>query len=253
LRTFVFMKESYDNLIFGRHPVLEALQGGTSLDKVLIQQGVRGEFEKEVRQLCRDRQVPLQPVPKERLQSLIKGNHQGIAAWVAPLTYHRLENVIPHLYEMGENPLILVLDRVSDTRNLGAIARSAEVCGVHALVVPKKGSAQVTPEAIKTSAGALTKLTVCREPNTLAAIETLQAAGVAVFVSAIPSEKALYELDLKGPIALVVGAESKGVSREVMQAADTCFWIPQKGTTDSFNVSVAAGIMLYETIRQRGI
>ena len=239
------------NLIFGRHPVLDAIQAGKKFDKIILQRGTTGDLEMELRRLCKEHDIPLQYVPKERLNRTIRGNHQGVIGYLALLDYYRLDDVVPHIWERGETPLILLLDGVTDVRNFGAIARSAEVCGVHALVVPKTGSALISADAIKTSAGALTRLTVCRENSLVTAVEYLQTAGIQVFASDLKAEKHIFEIDLTGPAALVIGSEDEGISQGLLDRVDAGFRIPQQGETDSFNVSVAAGIMLYETLRQR--
>lgn len=246
------MNNSEDQLIFGRHPVVDAIRAGQPMEKLLIQQGVRGDFEKEIRLLSREFQIPLQVAPRERLDQMARGNHQGIIAFLSPIAYYHLDDILPGIYERSETPLLLILDGVTDVRNLGAIARSAELCGAHALVVPRKGSAQINAEAVKASAGALLKLPVCRERSLLAAAETLKMSGIRLLVSDLGAGHPIYELDLRGPIAFVLGSEGKGVTREMLREADETFLIPQRGTTDSFNVSVAAGIMLYESMRQRG-
>ena len=238
-------------LIYGRHPVLEAIRAGQSIEKLMLQQGTRGDFEKELRQLSRAHRIPVQVVPRERLNKLVRGNHQGIVGLLAPIRYYRLEDLLPIIYERSQTPLLVLLDGITDVRNLGAIARSAELCGAQALVVPRKNSAQVNAEAIKTSAGALTKLPVCRESSLLAAAETLRLSGIRLLVSDLQATQPLYDLDLTEPLALVVGAEGRGVSSALRRVADATFRIPQWGTTDSFNVSVATGIMLYEVLRQR--
>ena len=237
--------------IFGRHPVLEALQAGQAVEKVWLQQGTRGDFEKELRHLCRDHQIPMTIIPKEKLNRMVKGNHQGVVAMQAVAPYQQLDNILPFIYEKGEQPLILLLDGVTDTRNFGAIARSAELCGVHALVIPVKGSAGLTPDALKTSAGALARIPVCRVKSLVSTIQLLQESGLRVMASDLSGDAFLPGLDLRGPTALVLGSEGEGISKGVAQAADKCFKIPQLGTLNSFNVSVAAGIMLYESMRQR--
>ena len=246
------MRTNPKNIIYGRHPVLDAVKNGTPFDKILLQQGTRGEFEKEVRFLSRKHQIPLQVIPKERMAKFTRGNHQGIIGLLSLITYQRLENILPMIYEQSQTPLILLLDGVTDVRNFGAIARSAEICGVHALVIPQKKSAQINSEALKTSAGALTKIPVCREGSLINTIEYLQQSGIPVLASSLRATKKLYDLDLSGPVALVVGSEGEGISKAVAQKVDQPFIIPQVGTTDSFNVSVATGIMLYEVMRQRG-
>ncbi|MCB9289541.1 MAG: 23S rRNA (guanosine(2251)-2'-O)-methyltransferase RlmB [Lewinellaceae bacterium] len=239
------------SIIYGRHPVVDALRSGTPIDKVMLQQGIRGEMEKELRHLCREEGVPMQVVPKERLNKIVRGNHQGVIALQALIRYYRLEDVLPTVYERSEAPLIVLLDGVTDVRNFGAIARTAEAAGAHALVIPQKNSAQINAEAMKTSAGALAVLPVCRESSLIAAIEYLQLSGVKVLASSLEATRPLYELSLREPVAFILGAEGEGISPAVARAADELFIIPQKGTTDSFNVSVAAGMMLYEAMRQR--
>lgn len=240
-----------NTLIFGRHPIVDALQSGAQLDKIFLQQGVRGDFEREIRILCRQYDVPLQYVPKEKMNKMTKGNHQGIIGYLALLDYYKLEDVVPGIFERGEVPLLLVLDRVTDVRNLGAIARSAEVCGVQALVVPRAGSALINSDAIKTSAGALTRLPVCRESSLVTAVELLQNSGIQVLASDLTAKKYVFEVDLTAPTALILGSEDEGVHPSLLSRVNDRFLIPQKGETDSFNVSVATGIMLYEGLRQR--
>ena len=238
-------------IISGRHPVVEAIEAGTAFDKLLLQQGVRGEFEKEIRQLCKKNNIPLQVVPKERLSKIVRGNHQGIVGFISLIRYFKIEDVLPMIYEKSETPLIIILDGVTDVRNMGAIARSAECCGAHALVIGKKGNAPINTEAIKSSAGALMKIPVCRENSLVNTLEYLQLSGIKVFASSLQGKQMIYDLDFKVPTALIVGAEGEGISKALLEKADEHFIIPQKGQTDSFNVSVAAGIMLYEVLRQR--
>lgn len=239
------------DLIYGRHPVLEALQSGSPVDKVFLQQGTSGPFEKELRHLCRDLEVPMRVIPRDRLQRMVRGNHQGVVAVLAAVAYQSLENVLPHVFETGEAPLFLVLDGVTDVRNLGAIARSAEVTGAHALIVGLKNSAGLSGDAVKASAGALLRLPVCREKSVVGAITYLQNSGVRVLASDLSGEQALHECELRGPTAIVLGSEGEGISQAVARQADVRFRLPQVGTLNSFNVSVAAGIMLYEVMRRR--
>lgn len=238
-------------LIFGRHPVVDTIKTGGNVDKVFFQTGIRGPFEKELRQICKEFNIPLQYVPKERLDKIVGGNHQGIIAHLSLIKYYALEDVLPMAYEKSEAPLILILDGVTDVRNFGAIARSAEICGVHAIVIGKKGSAQINADAIKTSAGALTKIPVCRESSLSAAVDLLKLSGVQVVASELKASSLIYKTDLTLPTAIIMGSEDKGVNSTLLQKVDQRVIIPQKGTTDSFNVSVAAGIILYEVTRQR--
>lgn len=240
-----------NNQVFGRHPVIEAINSGKTIDKVLLQQDAAGEMAREIRKLCKEKFIPLQMVPKERLNRFVRGNHQGVMCWLSLIEYQSLEDLLPSIYEKSEVPLLLLLDGVTDVRNFGAIARSAEVFGAHAIVIPRKKSAQITPDAIKTSAGALLEIPVCRESSIIAAIEFLQQSGVQVYASDLKSRREMKELDLTVPCAMIIGAEDRGVSRSLLQVVDKTFLIPQAGKTDSLNVSVATGIMMYEAMSQR--
>lgn len=245
------MQEPEQHILFGRHPVLEALEAGTDIDRVVLQQGVRGEFEKAVRHACRRREVLLQVAPKEKLDRAVRGNHQGVIAYTALIQYQPLDSVLAAVYERGETPLMLMLDGITDVRNLGAIARSAECCGAHALILPAKGSASINAEAVKTSAGALLNLPVCRVKSLVSALEWLQQAGLQAFAGDLQAKQPLYDMDFSGPALLVLGSEGEGIAPALLQRVAHRFIIPQVGFTNSFNVSVAAGIMLYEALRSR--
>lgn len=238
-------------LIYGRHPVIDAIESGTPFEKLILQNGIQRDFEISIKELSKRFNIPLQIVPKERLNKIVGGNHQGIIGFLSLITYYKLEDVLPTIYEKSETPLLLLLDGVTDVRNFGAIARSAEICGAQAIVVPKKGSAQINSESLKTSAGALSKLMVCKESSLATAIDFLQLSGVHVIASDLQAKDFVYDLDLTVPTAIVIGSEGKGVSAAVLQKVNQHFIIPQLGTTDSFNVSVATGIILYEVMRQR--
>ncbi|MGB3799490.1 MAG: 23S rRNA (guanosine(2251)-2'-O)-methyltransferase RlmB [Lewinella sp.] len=243
------MKQS--DVIYGRHPVLEALGAGQPVDKVFLQQGTRGEFEKELRQACKLHAVPMTIVPQSKLQRMVRGNHQGVVAQLAAAAYQRVEDLLPMIYERGETPLLLLLDGVTDVRNLGAIARSAEVCGAHTIIIPQKNSAGLTADAVKSSAGALSRIPVCREKSLVNTVEYLRMSGVKVIASDLAAEVYLKDVGLTGPLCIVMGAEDEGISEGVNRAADQTFRIPQAGTLNSFNVSVAAGILLFEAMRAR--
>ena len=239
------------DVIYGRHPVLEALAAGQPVDKVYLQQGTRGEFEKELRQACKLHDVPMTIVPQAKLQRMVRGNHQGVVAQIAAAAYQKVEDLLPLVYERGETPLFLLLDGVTDVRNLGAIARSAEVCGAHSIIIPQKNSAGLTADAVKSSAGALSRIPVCREKSLVSTVEFLQLSGVKVIASDLAAEVYLEEVPLLGPLCIVMGAEDEGISQGVARAADVTFRIPQVGDLNSFNVSVAAGILLFEAMRAR--
>jgi 23S rRNA (guanosine2251-2'-O)-methyltransferase len=245
------MKKEREDLVYGRHPVLEALASGRPVDKVFLQQGTRGEFEKELRNSCKAKEVPFTIIPQAKLQRMVRGNHQGVIAQLAAAAYQKTGDLLPLLYEQGKIPLLLLLDGVTDVRNLGAIARSAEVCGAHGIIIPQKNSAGLTPDAVKSSAGALLRLPVCREKSLVNTVELLQMSGVKVIASDLQADKFLHELELTEPLCIVMGAEGEGISQGVARAADVTFKIPQAGTLNSFNVSVAAGILLFEAMKAR--
>jgi 23S rRNA (guanosine2251-2'-O)-methyltransferase len=240
-----------DKLIYGRHPIMDAIENGMSIDKIMLSQSLKGDYEKELRNLCKERNIPLHIVPKDRISSVTQKNHQGVLGFLSFLEYQLIEDVFPLIYEKGEVPLIMVLDSITDVRNMGAIARSAEAMGVHALIIPFKKTAQINAEAMKTSAGALTKIPVCRTASLGNAVDYLLMNGLQVVAAELRGKDTLEELDLTLPTAIVMGSEDEGVRPHILRKATSWFKIPMLGTTDSFNVSVAAGIVLYETIRQR--
>ncbi len=238
-------------MIFGIRAVIEAAEAGKDIDKVLVKRGLQGNLFKELQQVLRTHEIPLQKVPVERLNRITQKNHQGVIAYMSPITYQRLDQLVPLLYEKGRNPFILVLDGITDVRNFGAIARTCEVAGVDAIVIPARGSVSVNADAIKTSAGALLRIPVCREKNLKEAIVFLKNSGIKVVVADEKAEKNYTESDFLLPTAIVMGAEDKGVSIEILRICDEWIGIPQFGTIGSLNVSVAAGILIYEVIRQR--
>ncbi|MEM1325209.1 MAG: 23S rRNA (guanosine(2251)-2'-O)-methyltransferase RlmB [Bacteroidota bacterium] len=248
---FIRVAIEKSQLIFGRHPVMDALKGGRTIDKIYLQRGIRGEFEKEVRQLSKAHRIELKVVPKERLSKWTTKNHQGIVAIASLLPYYQIEDVLPTIYEKGETPLFLLLDGVTDVRNVGAIARSAVCCGVHALIMPQKNNAQLNAEAIKTSAGALQHLTICRPLSLMNTLDFLHQNGIQTLASSLEAMISLPKLDLTSPSAIIMGSEDKGVSAAVLKRTTQQFIIPQTDLTNSFNVSVASGIILYEAMRQR--
>ncbi len=240
------------NLIYGHHPVVEAIQAGKPVEKVFFQQGVRGELEKEIRHLTKAHQIPLQVVPKEKLNKLVRGNHQGVVAWLALVEFQSLEDVLPFVFEQGELPLLLLLDGITDVRNFGAICRSAECAGAHAVIVPQSGAAPANEEAMKASAGALARIRLCRVRSLFSAVEWLQQSGVQVVATALTERSVpLYEVDFSVPTAILLGSEGEGVHPKLLRMADQVTKIPQATNFDSYNVSVAAGIALYEVLRQR--
>lgn len=238
------------NLIFGMHPLLEALEAGREIDKILLKRGLRSEEVSRITALARERTIPLQIVPEERLTRLTRKQHQGVIAFIGEIEYTPLETLIPMLYEAGRSPFVLLLDGLTDVRNFGAIARTAECAGVDALIIPERGSVTVTADAIKTSAGALHRLPVCRVSSIMSAVSLLQASGLKIVAASEKARDVYTETELRLPLGLVLGAEDEGVSEEVLRRADHIVRIPQVGAIGSLNVSVAAGILIYEIVRQ---
>ena len=238
------------NLIFGMHPLLEALEAGREIDKILLKRGLRSDEVSRITALARERTIPLQIVPEERLTRLTRKQHQGVIAFISEIEYTPLETLIPMLYEAGRSPFVLLLDGLTDVRNFGAIARTAECAGVDALIIPERGSVTVTADAIKTSAGALHRLPVCRVSSIMSAVSLLQASGLKIVAASEKARDVYTETELRLPLGLVLGAEDEGVSEEVLRRADHIVRIPQVGAIGSLNVSVAAGILIYEIVRQ---
>ncbi len=241
------------NIIAGRNPVTEALKSGQGIDKILLFKNAGGEVINEIRQIARQMNVPIQYVPNEKLNSLTNINHQGIVAFKTSIVYHDLQQVIDWVNSKGEAALFVMLDGVTDVRNIGAIARSAVCCGAQAMIIPEKGVGALNEDAVKSSAGALEHIQVCRVNSLLKALDTLHLNGIKVFVSEMKASKKLFEINFTEPCCIIMGSEEKGVQPYMSKAADDHFTIPMKGKFDSFNVSVATGIILYEAMKQRMI
>jgi len=248
-----FQKENKNILLFGIRPVIEAITSGKEIDKIFIQTGLSGELSGELRKLIHELKLPFQYVPAEKLNRLTSRNHQGIIAYLSLVTYQNIENILPSVFEQGKNPLVLVLDRITDVRNFGAISRSAECAGVDAIIIPARGAAQINGDAIKTSAGALHKIPVCRSENLKQTIEFLKESGLQVVACTEKTGVLYHTADFSLPTALVMGSEEDGISEENLRLADLQIKIPVLGEIQSLNVSVAAGIVLYEAVRQREV
>ena len=240
-----------ENTIFGIRPVIEALKSGKEVEKILIQKGLRGEGFHMLNSLAKELEVPIQFVPIDKLNQITRLNHQGVIALISEISYQKLESIIPFSYEQGKVPLILVLDRITDVRNLGAIARTAECADVDGLLLPEKGSAQMNAIAIKTSAGALYKLPVCRSHNLKESILFMKNSGLRIIAATEKASIEYIKADFTKPIALIVGSEEDGVSEEYLKLTDERVRIPLLGEIESLNVSVASGVILYEILRQR--
>jgi 23S rRNA (guanosine2251-2'-O)-methyltransferase len=239
------------DFIFGTWPVIEALRKGQEIEKILIVHGIRSAQISEITGLAKESNVPVQYVPVEKLNRITRKNHQSVIAFVSPVVYQTIEQLIPMIYDEGREPFILMLDRVTDVRNFGAIARSAEAAGVDAIVIPSRGSALITGDAVKTSAGALTRINVCRMDNLKTTIDFLKDSGLTIAAVSEKAEKLIWENELSGPIALILGSEEDGISDAYLKKADIHLKFPMTGKVASLNVSVASGLACFEVLRQR--
>ncbi len=239
-------------MIFGTRAVIEALQAGKEFEKIMIRRDMRNELSKSLYDELDGRPVPIQKVPVERLNLLTSKNHQGVIAFISPVRFQRLEHIIPFLYESGKQPFILVLDGVTDVRNFGAIARTSECAGVDAIVIPKRGGAAINADAVKTSAGALMNIPVCREETVTEALRFLSDSGLKLVAATEKASKNYTEISYKEPVAIVMGSEEEGIAPENLELCSDRVSIPILGKIESLNVSVAAGVLIYEAVRQRG-
>jgi 23S rRNA (guanosine2251-2'-O)-methyltransferase len=237
--------------IFGLRPVIEAIKAGKQIDRLLIKQGLQGPLYQELMAEVRSSGTNYQIVPLERIELVTRKNHQGVLAWLALIEFQHITNILPAIFEKGEDPLIIALDGVSDVRNFGAIVRSADCLGAHAIIIPEKGSARITADAIKTSAGALHTFSVCRERSIVRTVEYLKESGLRIICADEKRGDLAPNADMSGPCVLVMGSEDKGISRELNDLADVNVRIPMSGNIGSLNVSVASGILMYEIARQR--
>ena len=239
------------DLIYGTRAVTEAILAGKEIEKVMIQSGLSNDLIKELINIARQKQVPYTFVPAEKLKRLSTKNHQGVICILSSVSYASLDNVIDTAYREAREPFLLILDRITDVRNFGAIVRTAECAGVDAIIIGEKGSAPITSDAMKTSAGALNYLPIVREKDLGKTVKFLHESGIKVIACTEKAKDDLYQLDIKGPVAIIVGSEEDGVSDQLLRMADDLGKIPMKGKIGSLNVSVAAGVAIYEVIRRR--
>lgn len=237
--------------LFGMHPVIEALRSGRKFDKILLKTGLEGPQFRELMELVNEAQIPYQWVPMEKLNRTTRGAHQGVIAFVAQIEYVDIEQLINNALGRSKAPLLMILDGVSDVRNLGAIARSLEVAGGQGIIVPAKGGAAINAEAVKASAGALMRIDTCKVSNLRLAVFALQQAGFKIVAASEKSEKYMYDVDMTGPLAIVMGSEGTGISKGILPLCDEMAKVPQSGEIGSLNVSVASAIMAFEAVRQR--
>ncbi len=245
-------KAQNDLLVIGLRPVTELLKSEKEIDRVVVSRELLQRPEgMEIMAVCRQREIPCQVVPAEKLARITPKMHQGAVAFISPIAYQKIEHLVPVLFEEGETPFILVLDRITDVRNFGAIARTAECAGVHAIVVPDKGAAQIGEDAIKTSAGALHHIPVCRERDLGKTVDFLIESGLTVLACTEKGGESVFGLNLEGPVAVVMGSEEDGISEFLLRKVHHCAALPQGGKIGSLNVSVAAGVAMFEVVRQR--
>jgi len=240
-----------DNFIFGTRAVIEAVTANKQIEKVLIARGNDNDLQKELIDTLRKHRIYHQFVPFQKINRVTKKNHQGVIAFISPITFYDVEEIVTRIYEEGKTPFIVVLDGVTDVRNFGAIVRTAECAGADAILVPEKGSAQINADAVKTSVGALLKLPICRTPSLRLTLEKLQNNGLKIISASEKAENNYYQTNFNLPVAIVVGAEDVGVSKSIISLSDEFVKIPMLGEIKSLNVSVAASILIYETVKQR--
>lgn len=244
------MTEQQD-YIFGLRPVQEALEAGRNIERILIRKGLQGDQVQPLLQLIRQAGIPYQMVPVEKLNRVTRKNHQGIIAITAMIAYQPFEEIVAQVFESGKDPLVIILDGITDVRNMGAIARSAEAAGADAILVPEKGSAQINPDAMKTSAGALSIIPVCRTPDLIRSVKYLKNAGLKITGATEKTDMLYYQADFRSPAAIIMGAEDIGISPALLDLCDQEVRIPMLGKIASLNVSAAAAVLLFEAVRQR--
>ncbi len=250
------MEDSFKHknlMIFGIHPVLEAIKSGQTFDKVLVLENFVADHFKEIKNFCRENVISFNEVPKDKLNRITSKNHQGVIAFLSPVEFHDVDDILEQKFSEGKDPFILVLDKITDVRNFGAICRTAECAGVDAIVIPKKGAAQIGEDAIKTSAGALLTIPICKVKILTETVQFLKDRGLKIVSCTEKTEHIFNQKDLSGPMAIVMGSEETGISREIINNSDIAVKLPMHGTIESLNVSVACGIIVYEVLRQRAL
>jgi len=239
------------NIIAGRNPVIEALKQHLAIDKILISKKATGNNITEIKTLAKENNIPVQYVPVEKINALTNIQHQGIIAFKSAIRYQNLQQVIDFILEKGDTPLFLILDGITDVRNIGAIARTAVCCGAQAIIIPDKGVGALNEDAVKTSAGALEMIHICRVNSLMKAVDELHLNGIKVFASEMTANTKLFNLNFQEPCAIVMGSEDKGIYPALMKICDETFHIPMANNFESLNVSVATGMILYEAMKQR--
>ncbi len=240
-----------DEYIYGTRAVIEAINTGKNIEKVFIKTGLNNELIHQLISLIKENSITFQFVPLEKINRITRKNHQGVLAFISPIEYTSIEMILPALFEKGREPLLLILDQITDVRNFGAIARSAECAGVDAIIIPEKGMAQIGADAIKTSAGALHYIPICKVPSLFRTVQFLKDSGIQIVAATEKGDKIYTQGNFKLPVAIVMGSEESGISQSILNIADQRLKIPLFGNIESLNVSVSAGLMIYEAVRQR--
>jgi 23S rRNA (guanosine2251-2'-O)-methyltransferase len=238
-------------IIYGLRPVIETIESGAYIEKIFIRKGLKSDNFAYLMKLISHHAIPFQYVPIEKLNHLTSKNHQGVVAYSSLIEYYNIEEIIPELFENGKNPFILILDEITDIRNFGSIARSAECAGVDALIIPTHGAAQINEDAMKTSAGALNYIKVCRSNSLIKTIKFLKNSGLHIFSASEKADHNIFDFDFNIPVAVIMGSEGKGISTSLINLSDNIFKIPVFGKIKSLNVSNAAAIILFEIVKQR--
>lgn len=246
------MIQDKSEMIFGVRAVIEAIEAGKDIDKILVKRDIQSDLSKELFTALKGKLIPVQRVPVEKINRITRKNHQGVVAFISAVTYQKTEDIVPTLFEEGKSPLLVMLDGVTDVRNFGAIARTCECAGVDAVIIPAKNSVSVNADAIKTSAGALHKLPVCREQSLLSTIKYLKECGFKIVAATEKGDYDYTKANYKDPVCIIMGAEDTGIPYEHLAQCDEWIKIPLFGSIGSLNVSVAAGILIYEAVKQRG-
>ena len=240
-----------EDFVFGTRAVMEAIKNGKTIDKVLVKKGLNNELFQELQILIKENNISVQSVPVEKINRVTRKNHQGVLAFISPVVFDNIENILPGIYESGQAPLLLILDQITDVRNFGAIVRSAECAGVQAIIIPEKGMARIGADAVKTSAGALHHVPICKVNNLYKTIQFLIDSGIRIVAATEKGDKLYTETDFNCPVGIVMGSEDDGISQQILNIADEQLKIPILGKIESLNVSVSAALMIYEAVRQR--
>ena len=240
-----------NDIVFGTRPVLEAINSGKTLEKLFIQKNLKKEILEKIKSKLSNKKINISYVPKEKLNRITKKNHQGIICYISPISYQPIEEIIQRVFEKGKDPFVIILDRITDTRNFGAISRVADASGVDAIIIPEKESAIITSDSIKTSAGAINYIPICKVKSLRSTANFLKESGLKLVSCTEKGDTKFYDTDLTSPCCIILGSEKDGISNSLMDISDERLNIPMKGNVESLNVSSSASVILFEVVRQR--